>query len=261
MLAFLPEDFDPVLLDQDPIPEGDPIYEIPPIEREPEIVIASADMLAEERDWGHGPLGLEALHAAGVTGAGQVIAICDTGGDPDHPDLASRFLPEGHRDFTGSQYGWRDVQSHGTHCSGIALASRGNNAGVIGAAPDARLLIQKVLGDRGSGASSWIAAGIRNAADVGADVISLSLGGGSPDTQTRSAIQYAISKGCYVVAAAGNDGGPATSYPATTPRPSRWPRSTRASPARRSRRSTLTTTWRRRASRSSRRCRAAGTGG
>ena len=201
---------------QKPIPPGEPIYVIPPIERQPEMSLR-ADMLAEQRDWGHAPLGLEALHAAGYLGEGVVVCIADTGGDPDHPDLKDRYLPEGHADHTGSRYGWRDVQSHGTHCSGIALASKGNDQGIIGAAPSARLLIQKVLGDQGSGASSWIAAGIRRAADLGADIVSLSLGGPSPDSLTRAAIQYATGKGMWVVAAAGNDGGPANSYPGHYP--------------------------------------------
>lgn len=201
---------------QKPMPPGDPVYVLPPTERQPEVSVR-ADQLAEQRDWGHQNLGLEALHAAGHTGAGVVIAVCDTGGDPDHPDLKDRYLVTGHEDHTGSRFGWRDVMSHGTHCSGIALASRGNDAGVVGAAPDAKLLIQKVLGDQGSGASSWIAAGIRRAADLGADIISLSLGGPSPDSQTRAAVQYAIGKGCWVVAAAGNDGGPAVSYPGHYP--------------------------------------------
>lgn len=211
-----PEPGEAAILEQNEIPPGEPVYVIPPIELEPEITFR-ADQLAEQRDWGHGPLGLVELHGKGYKGEGEIVAICDTGGDPDHPDLKARFLPDGHKDYTGSRYGWRDVQGHGTHCSGISLASMDGSVGVIGAAPEAKLLIQKVLGDRGSGASSWIAAGIRNAADLNAGVISLSLGGGSPDTQTRSAIQYATSKGAWVVAAAGNDGGPATSYPGHYP--------------------------------------------
>lgn len=200
------------------VPMEGPIYVIPPEEMEPEISIR-ADKLAEERDWGHVNLGLVELHAKGYTGDGEIVAILDTGGSPDHPDLKDRFLPDGHRDFTGSRNGWRDVQGHGTHCAGIALASKQNSIGVIGAAPDAKLLVHKVLGDNGSGASSWIAAGIRSAADRGAGVISLSLGGGSPDSATRSAIQYAINlpHRPWVVCAAGNDGGPANSYPGHYP--------------------------------------------
>lgn len=198
---------------------GEPIYEIPPIERQPEITVRSdllGEFLAEQRDWGHAPLKLEALHARGVTGAGVTIAICDTGIDYQHPDLAPNMTPGGHRDFTGSSSGYMDRQGHGTHCAGIAAAAN-NGSGIIGAAPSAKLMAVKVLSDQGSGASSWIAAGIRHAADQGADVLSLSLGGPSSDTQTRSAIQYATGKGCWVVVAAGNDGREVSSYPGHYP--------------------------------------------
>ena len=192
--------------------EFDPIYRLPPNEMQPELSIR-ADMLAESRDWGHAPLGLEALHAGGVTGAGVVVCIADTGVDAAHPDLAARMVAG--RDFTGGTAP-TDRQGHGTHCAGITAAST-NGDGLIGAAPDAKIMPVKVLGDDGSGASSWIAAGIRWAADNGADIISLSLGGPAPDPQTQSAVTYATGKGCWVVCAAGNDGGPATSYPGHYP--------------------------------------------
>jgi len=77
----------------------------------------------------------------------------------------------------------------------------------IGAAPRANLLAIKVLaGTGGSGSSDWIAKGFRAAADAGADVVSASLGGGSPYMPTKDALAYCISKGCLPVAAAGNSG-------------------------------------------------------
>ena len=103
-----------------------------------------------------------------------------------------------------------------THCGGIAAAAE-NGGGIVGAAPDAKLLGAKVLSNSGSGLSTWIARGIRWAADQGADIISLSLGGPGPDGDTQAAVAYAIAKGCWVVAAAGNDGGPASSYPGNYP--------------------------------------------
>lgn len=193
-------------------PAADPIYRLPPGELWPERVLTAAQ-LAESRDWGHGPLGLEALHARGITGAGVTVAVLDTGVDAAHPDLRARTLPG--RDFTGGTSP-ADRQGHGTHCAGIVAASS-NGDGLIGAAPDAKVLPVKVLDDGGSGASTWIAAGIRWAADQGADVLSLSLGGPAADAGTRAAIQYATGKGCWVVCAAGNDGRPATSYPGHYP--------------------------------------------
>lgn len=197
------------------LPPDGPIYQIPPIEAILEKSIRW-DMLAEQRDWGHANLGLRELHDAGYQGDGVLVAICDTGVDPDHPDLRDELEPAKCFDFTGSGT-WRDGHGHGTHCMGIAAASQGKDIGIIGAAPLARKCAMKVLSDSGSGSSSWIAAGIRRAAEVGADIISLSLGGSSPDPQTRAAIQDVTSRGCWVVCAAGNDGGPANSYPGHYP--------------------------------------------
>lgn len=198
----------------DAILVGEPIYYLPPDERQPEMSLRADKFfeLAESRDWGHGPLGLEAVHAKGHMGKNVLIAIADTGIDVGHPDLKDRIRPVGNKDFTNSPSGFMDQQGHGSHCAGIAAASA-NGAGLIGAAPDAHLIAVKVLNDQGSGASSWIAAGIRYAADQGVDIISLSLGGPSADPNTRSAIQYAISKGCWVVCAAGNDGRETNNYP------------------------------------------------
>lgn len=196
------------------IAPDEPIYHLPPDELQPELSIR-ADLLAESRDWGHTNLGIEALYNAGFRGAGVLVAVCDTGVDYTHPDLKDRIKLELCKDFTGSG-GFSDKVSHGTHCSGIVAASA-DGAGMIGVAPEASLMMAKVLGDTGSGASSWIAKGIQHAADSGADIISLSLGGPSPDPYTRAAIQYAAQKGCWIVCAAGNDGGPAEGYPGDYP--------------------------------------------
>src|SRR5215210_8608865 len=121
------------------------------------------------------------------TGAGQTIAIVDSGIDLGHPDLASKI--DGGITFTGcadkpSGCGNGDWQSapsagppspHGTHVAGIAAAVTGNGTGVAGTAPDARLLAVKALTEDG-GSFEEIAAGIRWSADHGADVINMSLG-------------------------------------------------------------------------------------
>lgn len=193
----------------------EPIYTLPPDERGPELSLKS-EQLPDSRDWSHGPLGIEALHAKGIKGFGVRVAICDTGIDVSHPDLIGNVAPDGHKDFTNSESGYVDKQSHGTHVAGIVGSVQGNGLGLIGIAPEAKLIACKVLNDDGNGRSAWIAAGIRHAADVGADIINLSLGGPVRDTATLLAIRYAISKGCWVVCAAGNDGRDGrdtTSYP------------------------------------------------
>ncbi len=159
------------------------------------------------------------------TGAGTVIAIVDSGVDLGHPDLAGKLVggatftcdgrpgPCGNGDWVGPDGQAEPEDTHGTHVAGIAGAVTGNGIGVAGTAPDARLMPVKVL-EEGSGSFEEIAAGIRWAADNGADVINLSLGAG-PGTQALTytglvsdasdAVAYARSKGAVVVAAAGND--------------------------------------------------------
>jgi subtilisin family serine protease len=132
-----------------------------------------------------------------ATGRGIKIAIGDTG-YTKHVDGPE---PIAARSFISGQSALLDRNGHGTHCTGTALGRNG-----IGVAPDAELIVFKCLSDQGSGSSTGIANGIRWAADEGADIISLSLGGGGSDSATNQAIDYAFAKGCIVNAAAGNSG-------------------------------------------------------
>ncbi|MDT0213490.1 S8 family serine peptidase [Rothia sp. ARF10] len=158
-------------------------------------------------------------------GAGATIAVVDTGVDLSHPDLAAKLVPGatfvdcGAKVTVCSDGNWKgtdgvgqDVDSHGTHVSGIAAAITGNGTGVAGVAPDAKIMPIKVLED-GSGTTTDIANGIRWAADHGADVINLSLGSlpgtqvlsiAGLDTDVEDAIDYARTKGAVSVIAAGN---------------------------------------------------------
>jgi subtilisin family serine protease len=173
--------------------------------------------------------GLTQVHAeqawATSRGAGAVIAVVDTGVDLSHPDLAGKLVagatftcggaagPCGNGDWKGPNGVGDASDEHGTHVSGIAAAATGNGVGIAGVAPDAKIMPVKVL-EAGSGSFADIAAGIRYAADNGADVINMSLGA-MPGVQvltytgvisdTTEAVAYARSKGVVVVAAAGND--------------------------------------------------------
>jgi thermitase len=142
------------------------------------------------------------------------IAILDTGIDVDHPDLAKKIVVA--KNFSSSKK-VDDLYGHGTHVAGIAAAITGNKAGVAGVAISASLMNVKVLGDSGSGSYSSIIKGVVWAADNGAKVINMSLGGGSASQAMADAVKYAVGKGVTIVAAAGNSNTSAPSYPAYIP--------------------------------------------
>ncbi|RBY78512.1 peptidase S8 [Blastococcus sp. TF02-09] len=165
--------------------------------------------------WGNTTVRSDAARAEVSPGAlaDVVVAVLDTGVSL-HGELAGALLPG--RDFTGSPGGVNDDrQGHGTHVAGTVAADAGSV--VEGVAAGARVLPVKVLGDDGSGYSSWISGGIVWAADRGADVINMSLGGQYSSTVYDAAVAYARSKGTTVVAAAGNANTSAIFMPAATP--------------------------------------------
>jgi minor extracellular protease Epr len=138
------------------------------------------------------------------TGTGVTIAIVDTGIDYNHQDLAANCLSG--KSFVDYTTDWMDDYNHGTHCAGIAAAIN-NDIGVVGVAYKANLLPVKALNANGGAQLSWIAQGITWAADNGAQVISLSIGYNQHVQSWKDACDYAYyTKGCVVVAAAGNSG-------------------------------------------------------
>lgn len=141
-----------------------------------------------------------------------MIAIVDTGVDYTHPDLKGKVI-KGH-DYVDNDDDPMDENMHGTHCAGIAAANTNNKIGIAGMAPNVKILAERVLDENGSGTLANVAKGITDAADRGAKVISLSLGGSSSSRTLKNAVNYAIKKGVTVIAAAGNDGSSDPSYPA-----------------------------------------------
>lgn len=160
--------------------------------------------------------GVSALEAwESNRGRGQVIAIVDTGVDLPHPDIAGNLWtnPSPTRgdlhgyDFVDDDSDPDDYNFHGTHVAGTAAAIAGNRLGIAGVAPEAQIMAVRVLDGDGGGSSADIADGIAYAADHGADVINLSLGGsGASDPAMSSAVDMAATDDAVVVAAAGNDG-------------------------------------------------------
>lgn len=145
-----------------------------------------------------------------LTFGGVRVAVLDTGIDNDHEDLAGKVVLR--RNFSDS-LSEDDLYGHGTHVAGIIAAKTNNDVGVAGGCPECELINGKVLNDKGAGAYSWISGGIIWAADNGAKVINLSLGGSSPSKTLEKAVNYAWNKGVVVVAAAGNSGNQSKSYP------------------------------------------------
>ncbi len=174
-----------------------PIYTLPPYSVQ-KVIVA----LSESIDWSLAMYGVPDGWRLSK-GAGVRVAVLDTGIDENHPDLVDSV--DDARDFTGSRYGPIDKNGHGTHTAGT-IGARQNDVGVVGVAPECRLLIGKVLGDSGSGDGAGVAAGIDWAADAGADIISMSLGSPQADNRIALAIERAVSKGNFVIAAAGNTG-------------------------------------------------------
>jgi len=173
--------------------------------------------------------GLQQINAdeawATSTGAGQVVAVVDSGVDLSHPDLAGKLVagatfsgcatsPNGCGNGDWQSGNTTDPPSpHGTHVAGIIAAATNNGIGVAGVAPDAKVMPVKALTEAG-GSFDEIAAGIRWAVDHGADVINMSLGAlpgaqalvlAGQEAAVAGAIDYAVAHDVPVIVAAGNE--------------------------------------------------------
>ncbi|MFF0012315.1 type VII secretion-associated serine protease mycosin [Streptomyces sp. NPDC005374] len=181
---------------------------------------------------------LDAMHTQQAwqttKGAGVTVAVLDTGVEADNPDLVGNVLAGKDMIGFGATEGDRSWARHGTAMAGIIAGhghGYGNGDGVLGIAPESRILPVRVILEDGDPArakarntrGNALAEGIRWAADHGADVINLSLGDDSasahPEAGEDDAVQYALKKGVVVVASAGNGGdkGDHISYPAAYP--------------------------------------------
>jgi subtilisin family serine protease len=142
----------------------------------------------------------------------QPVAVIDSGVRASHPDLAAKVLTG--YDFVAMDNEANDENGHGTAVAGTISPASNNLVGVCGVAWSNPILPVRVLDANGSGNYSAIANGIIYAADRGAKVINLSLGGTSSSRALQDAINYAWNKQCVLVAAAGNNGSNVAFYPA-----------------------------------------------
>lgn len=203
------------------VPQGQAAEKAASYSRNPHVEFAEPDYIAKavfipndpyfQRQWGmtkiQGPQAWELS-----TGDRKVaVAILDTGIDQDHEDLAGQVVAN--VNFSNSRT-VDDRFGHGTHVAGIASAVTNNALGVAGLGYRTVLFNVKVLGDEGQGFYSWVARGILWAAENGAKVINLSLGGTQPSKVLERAVYFAWTKGTIITAAAGNDNTSSPFYPA-----------------------------------------------
>lgn len=154
---------------------------------------------------------------AGATGAGITVGVIDSGVHATHEDLQSVTIT-GEPDFgpNDERTWYRDYNSHGTHVVGT-IAAANNSVGVLGVSPGAvSIHMVKVFGDSGNWIySSDLLSAARAAAAKGAKIVSMSLGGSRASrTEEQGMADLYNKKGVLLVAAAGNAGTTATSYPA-----------------------------------------------
>jgi subtilisin family serine protease len=224
-------------------PGSDPQQVANSLGSRPDVEYAEPDYLAHAAltpddprypdQWGLPQIGAEAAWDVTKGSPAVAIAVIDTGLDLNHPDLAGKLwvnpgevagngLDDDANGLVDDVHGWdwvggdnapQDDTGHGTHVAGIAAAATDNGIGVAGACPNCRVMALKALDAAGVGTYSNIAAAIIYAADKGARVVNLSLGGYGDSSLLRDAAAYA-SQTAVVVAAAGNDNKPDRFYPA-----------------------------------------------
>src|SRR3954469_838951 len=167
--------------------------------------------------WGLAKIGAEQAWAR-TTGAGVRIGIVDTGVDLQHEDLAGKVVEStscvgSGGDVAKCQGSAQDDQGHGSHVSGIVAASKDNGKGIAGVAPDAQLVVAKVMNSQGTGNGTDVTAGIKWVVDHGAKVVNLSLGDPAQpitalisENELKEGVDYAWGHGAIAVIASGNSG-------------------------------------------------------
>ena len=211
-----------------------PAQAIQGLSRNPNIEYIEVDVIREPYAWSNVisggetiPYGIQMVQADLVvpSNAGnRKVCIIDSGYSDQHQDL---------RDFGGADLTakltdpgsgtWnKDSCGHGSHVAGTVAAMAGNGVGVVGANPNVALHIVKVFGNDSlveDGACNWtyssnLVNALNSCTDAGANVVSMSLGGGARSRTEEAAFDTANANGVLSIAAAGNAGNGSTSFPA-----------------------------------------------
>jgi len=172
------------------------------------IIEIYTDTLSKEPWWSPPGVSLMAARRMWPTtsGEGVVVAVIDTGVDYNHDDLAANII--GGRSFVPDENDYMDYNGHGTHVAGT-IAAKGK---ILGVAPNAKILVIKVLNKDGQGSYSSIAQGIAWARQWRGDngeqvnIINMSLGGPLPNQSLHRELIKTAESGIAVVCAAGNSG-------------------------------------------------------
>lgn len=167
------------------------------------------------------PYGIAMVQANQVSDAltnNRKLCIVDSGYDRSHADLAGNYAGGNVSgvNLTSSGTWDSDENSHGTHVAGTIAALGGNGVGVVGVNPGGhlKLHIAKVFDASGSTPSSVVMDAVARCADAGANIVSMSLGGGDPSQAERRVFRSLLNDGVLSIAAAGNAGDTSTSFPA-----------------------------------------------
>lgn len=171
-------------------------------------------LLSETTPWGYNAVNAQLLNDSNA--GNRTVCIIDSGYDISHNDLSGNRVNGTNDSGTGSWSSPGNNNAHGTHVAGT-IAAIANTEGVKGVMPNqnVNLHIVKVFNESGWGYSSSLVKAIQTCADNGANVVNMSLGGSRSSITEQNAMQDLYYKGVLLIAAAGNSGNTAHSYPAS----------------------------------------------
>lgn len=171
-------------------------------------------LLSETVPWGYQAVNAQLLEDSNA--GNRTVCIIDSGYDLAHNDLSGNLVSGTNDSGTGSWSVPGNNNAHGTHVAGT-IAAIANTEGIKGIMPNqnVNLHIVKVFNEAGWGYSSSLVKAVQTCADNGANVVNMSLGGSQSSVTEKNALKAVYDNGVLLIAAAGNDGNTAHSYPAS----------------------------------------------